>query len=113
MAVHARFKTHTLTVERLSRTADGAGGWAETFAPVGELTGSLQPLSAAEVHNADQLRAEARWVFFVDLGSDVARDDELVGPDGRRFRVLSIGDWAAASRLDHIRVDLEEIQHGR
>lgn len=113
MPVHDRFRTHTLTVERKTRTPDSAGGWTEAFAPIGVLTGSLQPLSAAERHIADQTWAEGRWVFFVDLDADAARDDELVHTDGRRFRVLSIGDWDDGSPLDHIRVDLEEIQHGR
>jgi len=113
MALHKRFRTHTLTVERITRTSDGAGGWTEAFASIGNVTGSLQPLGVAETSAADQQRAEARWVFYVDPDEDIARGDELVDVVDHRWRVLAVGAWDAASTIDHIRVDLEEVQSGR
>lgn len=113
MPVNEPFRIQTLTVERVTRTFDGAGGWIEALTPIGEITGSLQPLSGTEVVNADEHRADVRWVFYADLGSDVARGDELVLVDGRRWRVLFVGDWDDGSELDHLRVDLEEVQRGR
>lgn len=110
--LHDSFRTHTMDVERITRTSDGAGGWIRTMGPAGEVVGSLQPLGAAEVVVAEAEQAQARWVFFCDEDEDVLRDDELINAD-RRFRVISTGKWHAGSPIDHLRVDLEEIQRGR
>lgn len=128
MALHETFRTHTVNVERAGRVSDGAGGWTETFAVVGVLTGSLQPTKVVDVErsSADQERADLRFAFYCDPGADIARGDELVVTavrqvdgssmpvaDDRRFRVLSVGDWAAASAIDHLAVNLEEVQTAR
>lgn len=126
MALHERFRTHQLDVQRISRASDGAGGWPETRSSAGTVTGSLQPQSAAETVAAGEERAQARWVFYTDPAPDLQRSDELVHTatwdrptgtwtpvaGGRRLRVIAIGDWNAQSQIDHVRVDLEEIQHG-
>lgn len=112
MAVNARFSTRTLIVWRTTRSSDGAGGWTETPTEVGEVTGSLQPQSAAEGVAADQERALARWVFFAEPAADVRRGDELVDGD-RTWRVIDVGEWTPGSSIDHKHVDLEEIQHGQ
>lgn len=131
--LHDRFRTHTMGIERTARTSDGAGGWTRTavnndavwggdpgvqwggdvvtFGGPPEVIGSLQPAGAAETAAADRERAEARWLFYCDPAEDVRRDDELTNA-GRRFRVLAIASWDAASPIDHMRVDLEQIQVG-
>lgn len=47
---------HRLTVEAPVEAADGAGGVARTFAPVGQIWGLIQPMGGTEV------RAEERQV---------------------------------------------------
>lgn len=131
--LHDRFRTHTMAVERPIRTSDGSGGWTRTLVAAEavwggdpdvewggevvawggppEVTGSLQPAGAAESTAADREEAEARWIFYCDPGSDITRDDELTNT-GRRFRVIAIAEWDADSTIDHMRVDLEQIQVG-
>lgn len=111
MSLHTRFRTHTATVARGTRTSDSHGGFTRTFADVGTVTGSLQPAGAAETSAADMERAQARWLFFTDPGEDIRRDDRLTISD-RAYTVLDVARWDADSVVDHDRFDLEEIQKG-
>lgn len=111
--LHERFRTHTFTVTRATtRTSDGQGGWVASGSPVGTVTGSLQPASAAETAAADQERTEARWSLYTDPAPGVVVDDVLVG-HGRTLRVVVVLEWEATGPADHARVDLVEVQHGR
>ena len=112
MGLHGRFRTHIFAVERATRTSDGQGGWVAAWSSVGVVSGSLQPAAVAETTAADQERAEARWSLYTDPAPGVVADDVLVGHD-RELRVVSVVEWAADSSVDHARVDLVEVQHGR
>lgn len=123
--LHDVFRTHTLTVERRVRVSDGAHGWTQEFAPIGTVTGSLQPGSAAETAVAAAEQADVRWVLYLDPGAVIApaddvipepagvkRDDELTIAGHPRLRVIAVLEHLAAGPLDHARVDLVEVQHG-
>lgn len=111
MTLIERFRTHTATVARGTRTADGHGGFTRAFATVGTVTGSLQPGGASETPTADQERSQARPAFYTDPGEDIERDDRLT-IDARQYTVLSVARWNADSVIDHDKFDLEEIQKG-
>lgn len=111
MALHPRFATHTATVERRTRTSDGAGGFPETWTAAGSVVGSLQPAGAAETNHGDQGLAEHRWVFYCDPDTVIVRDDRLtIGGD--RYHVLSVARWVGATVVDHAAVQLEQLQRG-
>lgn len=111
MTLHTRFRTHTATVERRTRSSDGAGGWIEAWSTVGTVVGSLQPAGAAETERGDRELAEHRWVFYCDPDSDLARDDRLT-VDDQTCVVLSVARWYANSAIDHWAAQLEERQEG-
>lgn len=121
--LHARFRTHRLTIARTTRVLDGDGGAPATLTTVGTVEGSLQPAGAAEEVVADQQRTVARWALYLDPDDDVRRDDELTLTHVRNrswvpvttppaFRALSVGRWWAVGAVDHAAVQLEEIQRG-
>lgn len=112
MALHERFRTHTLTVQRVTRVSDGQGGWIETESSVGTVTGSLQAGGSSDATAADQGRAVVTWSLFVDPAPNVLRGDVLVF-GAQRFRAVAVSEDDADSTIDNARVDLEEIQHGR
>lgn len=112
MTLHERFRTHTATVTRRTRTTDGAGGWVESWTAAGTVTGSLQPVVASEATSqADREVALARWNFYTDPDVDLVRDDRVT-IDGRVYDVVSVGRWDADTSIDHWAYVLEERQIG-
>lgn len=105
------FRSHTATVERTGRTSDGVGGWLKSAVTAGSVVGSLQPGGGGDTEAAGQERSKVGWSFFCDVGADVRRDDVLVIGDGR-YRVVNVQTWQALSAIDHLHVDLEQIQTG-
>lgn len=110
----------------MTRASDGAGGWTSTLGLVGTVEGSLQPGGAADTEEAGAQLAEARWQLFLDPGTDVVRDDVLQVvevqrtdgwgsvDDGRTLTALSVGEFVdTVAGLDHMAVQLEEVQRGR
>lgn len=121
------FAQRECQVERITdRVSDGAGGWLEQRVEVGSLVGSLQPAAITDVERnvGDVERAEVRWSFFCDPGSDVRRSDRLVFGSGREFAVVHVTRWQTADdpppglhgelvgALDHDVVFLREVQTG-
>jgi hypothetical protein len=128
MALHDEFRTHRLEVTRIERVPDGQGGFPETPVVVGTIDGSLQPLFTAKTKAGEAERAEFRWQFYCDPGTDLRRDDMVVvvavrrlgegwvpvpPRPGSRMVVLSVGEWIdPIAGLDHVVAQVEDVQTG-
>ncbi|MFE4717850.1 phage head closure protein [Streptomyces sp. NPDC056728] len=85
----SRLLNASAAVWRYSRTADGMGGWEETWAQVGTVRARFSQPSATERTLADQSGAWLTHVVYLEPDASVRRGDELRQP-GRAFRVLAV-----------------------
>ncbi|MFE7159155.1 phage head closure protein [Streptomyces sp. NPDC057636] len=67
----------SVAVWRYSRTADGMGGWEETWAQVGTVRARISQPSATERTLADQATARLTHVAYLSADADVRRNDQL------------------------------------
>jgi len=94
-------------VWRYSRTADGMGGWSESWARVGTERSRFSQPSAAERVAADQSEAKLTHVVYLRPGADVRRGDQL-RLSGRSFDVLAVFEPSAPGT--YLRADCEAHQ---
>jgi SPP1 family predicted phage head-tail adaptor len=93
-------------LSRPQRTADGQGGFTETFVPVGTVRGRVRSWTSEEELVARQLGVRISHVFYCDL-TDVRRGDRLeVGTT-----VYDVRSVRQPSDPHHLMVDLEERQN--
>jgi len=91
------------------RIANGQGGWAIAYMPLGTIRGRLRPAGGGERDVADQLERAISHVLYVVAGTDIQRDDTVEG-DEVTVRVQGVRE---PSRADHhLEIDCLEIQKG-
>jgi head-tail adaptor len=99
--------SHTFTVSRPTRTADGQGGWAVGYVEIGEIRGRLRPLGSSERTVADQQQARVTHVLYCPADSDIQRGD-LVSGAGQTVEVIAVREPSHAGH--HWEVDCMETQ---
>lgn len=99
----------TLTVERITRTHDGQGGWREGWQTVGTERARVRPASARERQTGAVTEAEVTHVVYLRLEADVRRGDRLVRAGGEELTVVAVRRPSAGH---HLEVDAEAVQHG-
>lgn len=92
----------TCVITRRSLSSDGMGGFTETWAGVGTVTGRVWPAteSGAERLIADRITEEDAWVITVPQGTDVVAKDRIT-ESGRTFEVVTaiVHTWETARRV--------------
>jgi head-tail adaptor len=80
----------TVTIERKSLTADGMGGYTESWTTAGTATGRIYPQerSAIEANSGGQVMSALRWWFTAPVGTDV-RVSDRIGASDRTYEVES------------------------
>lgn len=96
-----------LRVYRAQGTADGSGGQAVTWAPVGEVMAKVDQPLERERTVADQHGSDQDYPIYLAPGTDVLRGDQLRHDDGRVWRVN--GTFTPSTPL-YLRCEAELIQ---
>jgi len=95
------------TQSRMSRTADGQGGWAESWSDMGTIDGRMRPATATEQVVAMQRQVGISHVLYCDAEVEVLREDRLTG-EGRTWRVVAVREPSHMGH--HLDIDCEELQ---
>jgi head-tail adaptor len=99
----------TITVERPSRSGDGAGGHAISYASTGTPErGTIAPASAGERIAGEREDARITHVAYLRRGANVLRGDRLSGATVPTVIVQAV----IQQSRDHVRCTCEEIQQG-
>ncbi len=106
MTIEALF-IDTFTVSRLSLVSDSQGGWQQTRADAGTISGRLRPASATERTVAQQGQALISHVLYTTAGADVQRGDYVTGA-GKVVEVAAVREPSHMGH--HLEVDCQEIQ---
>jgi SPP1 family predicted phage head-tail adaptor len=100
--VQAQAMTGTCVISRKTLIADGMGGYTETWAAAGTVSGRVWPASesGAESLIADRITESDAWVITVPYATDITAKDRVVA-DGRTFEVVSAiaHTWETARRV--------------
>lgn len=107
MALIESLFNHDWTLTRRTRTADGQGGYTQTWATVATVAGRMRPASAAERTLAMQRRADISHVWYVAADEEVQRGDRITG-QGRTYDVIAIREPSHAAH--HLEVECFEWQ---
>lgn len=83
--------TETATVQRVTRTGDGMGGFSESWATVATVSARVAPLgnSPQERVIAERLTGVTLWTVTLPAGTDVT-DADRIGISGRTFEVTGM-----------------------
>lgn len=91
-----------LTLESATRVANGAGGWAETWGPLGILWAEIRPGRGREATGEAGALSRVPWRIIVRAArpGSVARPvaGQRFREGARLFRVLSVAEADAAGR---------------
>lgn len=92
----------TCVISRKTLASDGMGGFTETWAAAGTVTGRVWPAteSGAERLIADRITEADAWVITLPHGTDVVAKDRIV-EGSRTFDVIAPlpHDWITAKRV--------------
>lgn len=95
----------TVVVYRMTMTADGMGGFRESWTATSTVTGRIYSMNSrafAEQDAGGQLISTTRWFGTFPTGTDVTARDRL-GANGRKWLVVSVNndqDWQTAVRCE-------------
>lgn len=107
-----RFFNQRFTIERITRSANGKGGFAQKYSAVAsDIHGSIRPISAQERTLGDQESAKVSHVAYLHGGTDVRRDDQLRTAADNTYLVVDVRDPAGLGR--HYEIDCYQVQRGR
>ena len=110
--VQNRAQPGTAIVERKALTADGMGGYTESWAAVGTVTARIYPQqrSNAEPVTGGQPIAITRWWFSAPVGTDVKPADRISASE-RTYEIESTNNdesWQTATRASLIAYNEED-----
>jgi len=97
----------TVTIDRDTTAADGAGGHARTPATIATLRAKIDPATAGDRTIANRDADRVTHVGYFEAGVDVIRDDVVTEEIlGTKFKVLSL---LPPSSPDHLKILMEVI----
>jgi len=110
-SLQERAMPNTIVIESRTLAADGAGGYTETWAASGTVSGRMAPrvLNAGEPVVGGQPASQSYWFATLPHGTTVTERDRLVA-DGRSFEVVRVNtseDYQTAVRCECIAYNQE------
>ena len=84
----------TIVIQRMSGSADGMGGYNETWAAVGTVIGRIYPINSraqSEDETGGQVVSLTRWFATVPVGTDVTAKDRLLS-SSRTWEVTEVNN---------------------
>ena len=96
----------TLTLERKSETADGMGGFTETWADVKDIKGVLCNVRGDERVSADKLTVISTHNFYIDYESGITEEDRFT-TSTRTFKINWINN-AGGNQNKALIINLKE-----
>lgn len=88
-AAQERLMPETVTVQRVSTSADGYGGTVRTDTTVATVAGRVGPLNRQELSTfASKIEGRAAFTVTVPYGTDIATGDRIAIGD-RTFQVIN------------------------
>lgn len=95
----------TIVIERATLAADSLGGFSETWAAVGTVTGRIYPQNTrtfGEPVMGERITSEGRWFATMPVGTDVLASDRLYYAS-RSWEVVRVNNdemWQTAVRAE-------------
>jgi len=80
---------HRVTLQRVTRTADGEGGFTKAWADVGTYWAAVNPVKAEQVFEYQSVNVQADMVIKV-RGSIAVNEDDRFYFDSRYFEILTV-----------------------
>lgn len=93
-----------IELQRATRTDDGYGGYAETWATYATVWAQVRPLSGRERYHAQQIEAEASYRVTIRYRADVLDSDRIVWR-GQNLNIRFRAD--AGPREPYLMMDVE------
>lgn len=103
-AIQERALPGTVVIQRYTFTADGQGGFNETWSNVGTVDGRIYPqrTQGLEVQGGGQLISETRWFATLPQGTDVYPQDRL-SYEARTWEIVRVNNdesWLTCVRAE-------------
>lgn len=108
MPLPTRLLNETVTVNRPTRSDDGAGGWTESLTLIGDVQGRIRPTTSREREAAAHQEADVTHVVYTLTAADIKRGDELTAR-GQTLVVEAIREPSVTGH--HYEIDCVERQH--
>lgn len=82
---------HMVALQRVTKTADGAGGWDKSWTTIATLYAYMRASGGGERFFADRLNMEIRYVAVIRYRENIQASDRIVF-DGKAYQIRSIID---------------------
>jgi SPP1 family predicted phage head-tail adaptor len=80
-----------VAIQRLNKTADGAGGWEKSWSSIGTAHAYMRASGGGERFFADRLNMEIRYVAVIRYRENIQASDRIIY-DGKAYQIRSIVD---------------------
>lgn len=78
-----------LVVQSATRTANGMGGFTETWSDVLQIQGAINQNSGSELLLAAQLNVKSSHKLYTNVGLDITAKDRIKDDDGNLYRIVA------------------------
>jgi SPP1 family predicted phage head-tail adaptor len=80
---------HRITIERATKTPDGAGGSTQTWIPIATVWADVKPVSGNERYQSMRVEADVSHTILTRYRSDILPSDRAIF-DGRQMQIKSV-----------------------
>jgi len=102
--VTAGMLRHTVSLQRVTKTADGAGGFTHTWATIASLKAYLRVSGANERTDQERLNMTQRQKAIIRYRADILPNDRILF-EGKPYQIRGISDLEF--RKKYLDLDLE------
>lgn len=95
-----------VTIKRLTITADGQGGGAETWTTIATVWANVRPKSGRERAGSDQLMSTGNYIITIRYLDDLSESDRIVW-GAKEFNIRFIAD--AGGRESFMQIDCNRV----
>ena len=102
-----------ISIQRIGRSSDGQGGFAEFFTTIATERGRVRPAGSREQSTGDQDQARVTHVAYLRAAADVKTADRLIVDDDLKLTLDVIASKEPGGAGGHQAIDCEEVKTGR